>query len=397
LGVTIYAVLFTSAPLIAQFFHSPGFVPVLRLVGVQVIILSLSSVQQALLVRDMGFQKLFGVKLVTALVPGFFSIPMALKGFGVWALVAGTLIGSILNLVLLWSRSTWRPKWVFSMALARQLFSFGIWVVGESLVGWFMLYGDNLIVGRVLGTWALGIYAVAWNMCTIIYGLLLNPFLPVLYSAFSRIQDDRKALITSFKRVIQTVMLISLPVGVGFLLVAPQFVIIFFGEKWQGLGLVLSLIGFLNGISWITSINSEVYRSIGRPDINTKFLFILLAYYLPTLIVAASFGLEIFSFARLTMAIIALPISVFFMVRFLGFSPFYLWSEGKSIILSVSLMAVSICILQWLFVLLINQVPLIMKLLIEILTGGIVYFLTLWLCDKEFVNRTIKLAKQAIL
>ena len=397
LGVIIYAILFTGAPLIAAFFQSPGFVPVLRVVGLQVIIQSLSSVQQALLMRDMGFRKLFSVKLVTALVPGLFSIPMALAGFGVWALVAGTLASSISYTGLLWSRSNWHPKLGFDQILAKKLFRFGFWVVGESFVGWFMNWGDNLVVGHFFGTKMLGVYAVAWNICNLIYGLLLNPIMPVLYSTFSRLQDDRKALVATFERANRIVIAIALPVGVGLLLLAPQAVEIFFGEKWQGLGLVLRLIGFMFGVAWIVGINPEVYRSVGRPDLQTKLMFFQLLYYLPAFIIAAQFNIEVFSYTRLAVAVIATPIHVFLAVHFLHFSPIYLWKEGKSSIFAVLLMAGSVILTQWIFTLFTAQTAPILKLIVEISLGGFVYFFILWCLDRKFISQTLKLAKQAVL
>ena len=185
MGIAIYAIFFLAAPWIADFFHCPASSPVLRVLGLQLVINSLSAVQASLFVRKLDFHRLFKIKLATAFLPGFCSIPLAFWGYGVWALVAGYLAGSLLNLGFLWWTSPWRPRWDFDWVLAHRLFRFGIWVMGESLAAWFLLWGDNLLVGRFLGVNALGVYSVAWNICTMIFGLALNPFLPVLYPTFS--------------------------------------------------------------------------------------------------------------------------------------------------------------------------------------------------------------------
>lgn len=396
LGLTIYLILFITAPLIALFFHSPGFEPVLRVVGLQIIIQSLSSVQQALLMRDMGFRRLFNVRLVTALVPGLFSIPIALAGFGVWALVVGTLAGSIANLVMLWSRSTWRPKLGLDQKLAKRLFRFGFWVVGESFVAWFMNWGDNLIVGHFFGTIALGVYAVAWNICNLIYGLLLNPILPVLYPTFSRLQDDRKALQAAFQRANKIIISLSLPIGVGLFLLAPQAVAIFFGDKWPGLGLVLRLIGILLGISWMVSVNPEVLRSIGRPDINTKLIIFFFLFYFPAFLIAAQFDLVVFSYTRLAVSLVTIPSHVFVAVRFLNLSPLYLWRYSKSAVLSILFMVGSVVLTQWLLGTVCDHFLPISSLVIVILIGGVVYFWAYYFFDRDFVNQTINLVRQGI-
>jgi O-antigen/teichoic acid export membrane protein len=346
--------------------------------------------------RDMNFKKLFGIRLATAFAPGLFSIPMALAGFGVWALVTGTLVGSTANLVLLWSKSAWRPKWSITPALVKRLSSFGLWVVGESLVAWFMNWGDNLMVGHFLGIQSLGVYAVAWNICIIIYGLLLSPFLPVLYPTFSRLQDDRQALQATFQRVNKIIISLSLPVGVGLLLVAPQFATIFFGDKWPGLGLVLGLIGFLLGISSIVSINAEVFRSIGRPDINTKLIFFFFLFYFPAFFIAGQFDLAVFSYTRLAVSLVTIPFHIFVAVRFLDLPPFYLWRDGKSTILSVLFMAGSVILTQRLLGSANDYFLPIFGLIIEIFIGATVYFLALFFFDREFVNQTVKLVRQVI-
>ena len=127
LGAMLYAAIFLSSPFMADFFNSPASAPVLRVLGIQVIILSLTSVQQFLFMRDLNFRQLFWAKLVMTLTPACFSIPMASLGMGVWALVTGTLVGSFLNMFILWLRSPWRPSFSFDIAIARQLFLFGFW------------------------------------------------------------------------------------------------------------------------------------------------------------------------------------------------------------------------------------------------------------------------------
>jgi len=151
LGVLVYLVLLLSAPLIATFFHSPASGPVLRVLGLQIIIGSLTSVQQALFIRDLDFRGLFWIKLLTAFFPGLFSIPMAFFGYGVWALVAGSIAGQLLNLLLLWNYSSWRPKFQYNVPCARKMLCFGLWVMAEAFGGWLIMWGDGLVVGKYLG------------------------------------------------------------------------------------------------------------------------------------------------------------------------------------------------------------------------------------------------------
>lgn len=113
-SIFIYLILFFAAPWLAIFFNSPNSATVLRVLSLQIVIASLSTTQQTLFTRDFDFRRLFLIKLASAFIPGFFSIPLALYGHGIWALVAGSLSGQILNLILLWYYSEWQPKWYYN-------------------------------------------------------------------------------------------------------------------------------------------------------------------------------------------------------------------------------------------------------------------------------------------
>jgi PST family polysaccharide transporter len=397
LSVLIYIVLFFSAPFIANFFKSPLSGHVLRILGIQIIIASLSSVQQALFVRDLNFRRLFWIKLFTALIPGFFSIPLALFGYGVWALVTGTLVGQTANLYLLWKKSSWRPQLLYDSGLARSLFGFGCWVLLESFGAWLIVWGDNLIVGRFLGTHDLGVYRTGWMLVTIVFSFALNPFLPVLYPTFSRLQGDLSALKNTFIRVNRIVFAIAMPIGVGLFLVGPEAASFLFGQKWAGLGFVISVLGLMHGSAWLVGVNAELYRAMGKPDMNTKLMYFQLLYYLPVYYFASQYGLEIFTVARLAVAVIATPIHVYLCVKILDVSPFYLWKEGKPMLLACLVMASGVAILKWI-VLPSIQLPYVhLSLAILIFLGGGIYLFSLWYLDRFFILQTTSLFKKAMM
>ena len=110
LSFLVYILIFIASPWLAHFFNSPETRPVLRILGLQIIINSFAGVQQALFLRDFKFRPLFWIRLLTTLLPGLISIPMAYLGYGVWALVTGSLLGSMTTMIMLWHKSPWRPK-----------------------------------------------------------------------------------------------------------------------------------------------------------------------------------------------------------------------------------------------------------------------------------------------
>ena len=131
-------------------------------------------------------RRLFWARLAMALTPAFFSIPLAFFGYGVWALVVGTLVGTSMNMIVLWVKSSWRPSLSFDRLIARRLIAFGLWVTAEGLGIWFIAWGDQFLIARYLSIDDLGVYRVAYNLGLLIFAFLLNPFLPLL---------DRKSVV----------------------------------------------------------------------------------------------------------------------------------------------------------------------------------------------------------
>jgi O-antigen/teichoic acid export membrane protein len=393
MGLVIFSLLILAAPPLAAFFHCPASVAVIRVLSLQVLTGSLASVQQALLVRKFGFRELFWVKMATAIASGGLAIPLAFFKYGVWALVAGSLTGSLLNLILLWAQNPWCPRFSFHWPLARSLYGFGIWVALEGLGTWFFFWGDNLLVAKILGPHALGIYSVAWNIVNLIFGLVLNPFYPVLYPTFSRLRENLPLLTETFHRASHVVMALTLPIGTLLLLTGPALVSVFFGDKWQGMGIILALIGFMEGLSWLGGINPELYRACGRPDLNTKLMFGTILYYLPAYLLAAPWGLVVFTGTRMGLELTIIPLHIYLGVRLLKGSPHYLWRHGVPVILATLVMVAVLIMLQRLVTL--PQTLSWLTLLIG--TGLLIYSVVLWKFDRPFVSDMTNLIKRTVL
>jgi len=395
LGLVIYALLFVFAPWLAIFFDSPASGPVLRVLGLQIVIGSLSSVQHALFVRDLDFRRVFWINLLTAAVPGAFSIPLALYGYGVWALVAGSLVGQVLNLLLSWHFSSWRPTLSYDIRIARSMVRFGSWIVIGTLGTWLISWGDSLILGKFLGVEDLGVYRTAWVMASMAFAAILNPFISILYPAFSRLQNDSTMLTDYFSRANRIVISLCMPIGIGLFVLGPDIASTVFGEKWEGLGTALRVMGLLFGLSWTVGINAEVYRAIGRPDVSTKLVLLGVCYYYPAYFVAAPFGLDAFLWVRLAVALVAIPMHVFLGRKMLGLPWLYLCHHGRSFIAAAVVMGLGVRCLQFgLRSLELGAHPA-LELAVLVTLGIGIYAALVWLVEREFVVNLMQLVRRA--
>ena len=106
----LYILLFLASPFIADFFDNPELSPVLRVMGVTIIISSFINIQKVQVARQLKFKKFFFATLGGTVGAAAVGIWMAYSGYGIWALVGEILFSSVANMVILWLTVKWRPS-----------------------------------------------------------------------------------------------------------------------------------------------------------------------------------------------------------------------------------------------------------------------------------------------
>jgi O-antigen/teichoic acid export membrane protein len=305
LGIVVAGILFAISGIVAEkLFHDIRVAPVLRVMSFQVFLAASASIHQALLQKDLNFKNLFWVRLTTVSIPGLLSIPLASYGMGYWALVAGSLAGQAIQVAMLWKMSPWKPGYSFDSEVAKHLISFGGWVAMAGLLGWFYIWADSLVVGVNLGSHDLGIYRLGNAFVFMIFSFFVGPIMPVLYSGLSKRTKSKEnwqsvTLITQ-----KALFMISLPIGL-LLYVFGDKVPLILGSQWSEASIVIQLLGLMQGLSWLTGVNDEIYRSMGRPDISTKIMGIALVYHIPAYYIGSQHGLKEFLLVRLGLQIVS--------------------------------------------------------------------------------------------
>lgn len=303
MALLVYFLLFSCANLASEMFHETRAVKVLRVQGLQVIFSSFSSVHIALLQRDFDFKVLFKTRMLSSFGPAIASVPLALAGLGYWALVGGALAGSILQSLMLWVKSSWRPSFSYNLALAKEMMRFSIWVTGEALLAWFYLWIDAVIVGSNLTSSDLGLYKTGDFLVSTAFGMALSPVVPVLFSAFAKLQWEKSKLNSLLMNSTIVISVISIPLGIGLFISRHSIESFLFPNEWNGLSEVIGLFALLHGFTWINGAQIEAFRASGRPDVNTKVMFFGLIYSIPIFLFSIRYGLAVFIWVRLLCAI----------------------------------------------------------------------------------------------
>jgi len=263
-----------GAGFVAKFYSEPSLAAIIRWMSLSFLFSGLSSVQSAVLQRNMQFKILAARSLVATVACGIAGMSAAYMGLGVWSLVIKEIVFGLTSAILLWSTSNWRPGFRFSSQHFRELFSFGINIVGFNFLNFFNRRADDLLIGYFLGAVALGYYSVAYRILLIMIGLLTNVTNQVALPAFSRIQKEPERMRKAFYKVTKYTSLISLPVFIGIAILAPELITVLFGEEWLPSVPIMQILAFIGIVHSAQYFMSTVLLAMNKPLWRLKIIFL---------------------------------------------------------------------------------------------------------------------------
>lgn len=294
---------------IAAFYGEPQVRPLFIALSLSFVLTSLQVTQASLLQREMRFRALTGRRMAAVVLGGVVGIVIAALGYGAWALVGQQIAVSVVSTVLLWVLSPWRPSLTFSIASLRSLGGFSLNVFGARLVSYFNRNTDSLLIGRVLGSSTLGLYSVAYTIVVMPLYRLVNPIQDVLFPAYSRLQDERERLADVWLRINRVAAATLVPLMVGLIVVAPDFIVVVLGERWRDATPVLQVLAVVGLLQALAALGHRVLEAVGRPGTILRFTLLELAVTVPALFIGVNWGVVGVATAY---AVVTAPLALFF-------------------------------------------------------------------------------------
>jgi len=266
----LYVIIYFSAPYIASFYRQPILVSVLRMLSITLFIGAFNSIQNAYVIRNMLFKRLFISSLGAAIVSGIVGIVMAYRDWGVWALVAQQLINQLTISIILWFSVNWRPHFLLSFERIRSLFSFGSKLLISGLIDTLYTNLNTLIIGRIYTPAMLGFYNRGQQFPQIAVININGSIQTVMLPTLSAYQDNKKRVKELTRRAILTSSFLIFPMMIGMLVVAEPLVKIVLSEKWLPSVPFLQIFCISYALMPIHTANLQAINAMGRSDIFLK-------------------------------------------------------------------------------------------------------------------------------
>lgn len=265
-GLLATLALFLMAPLIADFYHDASVTPIVRALSAAFFISALGVLQQSVMERRLHMQRLATLEVSAVAAGSAAAIIAALAGWGVWSLVVQSLVTAALTTTLLWVASDWRPSWHFSLTELKSTMRFSLSLTGFSVVNYFARNADNLLVGRYLGSQALGYYSLAYRILLFPLSSISSVVGRVAFPVYSRIQDDLERFRRGYLLAARAIALVTFPLMLGLLALRDPFVLAVFGEEWRPVALLLVILAPVGMVQSVVTTVGSIYMATGRTD-----------------------------------------------------------------------------------------------------------------------------------
>ncbi len=267
-GAILFIILFISAPFFADFFNTSQATLVIRVIAFSTLMSGLRNIGIVYFQKDLEFHKQFWFAFSIAIVDMALSITLAFILRNVWALVFGGLSANLIGLVLSYILHPYRPKIKIDYKIFKELFSFGKWLFGSSIIIFLASHGDDAFLGKILGVTALGYYQMAFNIGNFPSSETAGVISKVAFPAFVKLKEVSHQLKGSYLKTVRIVILLSAPLTSGIIVLAPQFTQLFLGEKWLPIVLPLQILALSGMFRSIAGTGGSIFNAIGKPKLD---------------------------------------------------------------------------------------------------------------------------------
>lgn len=304
------------SPYMADFLESPDLTPILIIMSTNIMALTTRSVPDALIRKEVEFQKFVIPDVISVLAAAAVGIYLALNDYGVWSLVIRTLIFYWLGTAMIWYVSGYRPSFRFNRKIALELFHYSKFVVGATILLMATTNIDRIFISKMEGMVALGVYTLAFGLASIPVSEFGHLICRIVFPVFSKVKDNLVELRKFLLYAVRLEGLITIPMAVGLMVYGPLLVDLVFEEKWIGLGAALRILAITALFRSFSIIFHEAFRAIGKPKLVQQIiavrLAILLIFSYPSLLFA---GLDGFCWMLTISASITLMAELYFIKK----------------------------------------------------------------------------------
>lgn len=290
-ALALVVALFFTAPLIAVFFKQPELTDLTRVLSFNLFLGAFGAIQNNLLTKRLNFKVLAKASLLSTVISGVVGVGLALRGFGVWSLVAQSLSRSFVNSALLWVLNDWRPVFYCSLNSLKKFFSFGSKLLVSGIINNIYVNMYSIILGRLYPAEVLGYYNRAQSFYSMtamnVSGIVGKVSFPVLCT----VNNDPEKMKNAMQKGIVLLTFVLFPMMIGLFVTAKPLISVLLTDKWISVVPILRVLTFMGVFAPLHIINLQVLNALGRSDLFLRLEIIKKTLMTISILISYRFGI----------------------------------------------------------------------------------------------------------
>lgn len=317
-GFLISAVIIISAGFVSDFFRNSEVFPLLMLISVVSFIRGFINPSVVKFQKELNFNKEFYYRSSIFLVETLASVLLLLVIKNPIALIYGLLAGAVFEVIISFIFVNPKPTFNFNRKTFKEIVSRGKWITGAGIFGYLFQNGDNVVVGRVLGTGPLGIYDMAYSISTLPLNEISDIVARVTFPVYVKISDDKKRLRRAYIRTILLTTVLVSPMLLLLLLFPKELILLFLGSNWIQAADILRVLAVFAMLSILGSPSGAVFYAVKKQKYLTVIsiisFFVMIASIVPLI---SQFGLIGAGFAAMLGSLATIPFMTYYLIKVL--------------------------------------------------------------------------------
>lgn len=287
-GMLLGLILWAASPALAAMVNRPDASLPIAVLALAPMLMGFSSIGVNFLERKLQYGRYVLLTTGMSIVELVVAITYAMYSPTVWALVIGRIAACTFYLIFSFVISQTHARPGFSFSKAKELLSYGMWILVSGLIAYALIKGGDYVVLHYLGPEDYGIWYLAYALATLPIMQVVHTVGVVTFSGFSRLKTDVTRLRTAFLKSFLVIATISFFISMLIIAIAQPFEELCLSDDYAGAGDLIEILAIWGLSRALGAANTSLFQAVGRPALASVFQFVMLVLAAITVIPAAT-------------------------------------------------------------------------------------------------------------
>jgi lipopolysaccharide exporter len=315
-GILMSILIIIFSPFIANYFNTPQALGILLFISVIPLVRGFINPAEVKFKKDLKFKYEFWFRSAIFLVDSVVTILALIITHSIYSLVLGLLAGAITEVVLSFVLVKPVPKFKIRSGYFKEIVNKGKWITAYGIFNYLGENGDNLVVGKILGSTSLGFYQMAYKLSILPISEVSDVVSQVVFPIYTKIENDTKRLTRAFLKTTGIISMGSLLVGGVIYFFPVEIITVILGNQWVSAAPVLKILSLYGIFRAISGPASALFLAKGKQNYVTYMVFVRFAVLAITIYpLIMMFGLIGAGYSALLSVLAEIPVITYFIFR----------------------------------------------------------------------------------